>query len=86
MVITEVKTVLYRITKDMSFITMARGVNLIKNVGVNLLNLFVGYTILELWTHIVDNNEMVYLTKNPELITPQRFDEIDTRILFGHTL
>ncbi len=43
------------------------GVDLIKlSLGVNLLTLFVSYTILELWKHNVDNNEMVYLTKNPE--------------------
>jgi hypothetical protein len=34
--------------------------------GVNLLTLFVSYIILELWKHIVDNNETIYLTKNPE--------------------
>ncbi len=33
---------------------------------VKLLTLFVSYTILELWKHIVNNNEMVYLTQNPE--------------------
>ncbi len=35
-------------------------------LGVNLLTLFVSYTLLELWKHIVGNNEKVYLTKNPE--------------------
>jgi hypothetical protein len=34
--------------------------------GVNILTLFVSNTSLELWKHIGDNNEMVYLTKNPE--------------------
>ncbi len=33
---------------------------------VNLLTLFVSYTILELWKRIVDNNEMAYVTKNPK--------------------
>ncbi len=35
-------------------------------LGVILITLFVSYTILELWKHIVDDNGMVYLTKNPE--------------------
>jgi len=30
------------------------------------LLLFVGYTILELSKHIVDNDELVYPTQNPE--------------------
>jgi hypothetical protein len=39
---------------------------------INLL-FFVSYTILELWKYIVDNNEMVYLTKILSKFTQKSF-------------
>ncbi len=53
-------------TVDNAEINNARGRSHKTFLGVNLLTLFVSYTILEFWKHIVDSNEMVYLTKNPE--------------------
>jgi hypothetical protein len=50
------------------------GVDLIKLFwSIFTYSFFVSYTILELWTFIVSNNEMVYLTQNPEKITPKGF-------------
>jgi hypothetical protein len=51
-------------TVDNAEINKARGRSHKTFWGVHLLTLFV--TLLELWKHIVDANEMVYLTKNPE--------------------
>ena len=53
-------------TVDNAEINKAKGQSHKTFLGENLLTLFVSYTILEFWKHIVDSNEMVYLTKNPE--------------------
>jgi hypothetical protein len=58
----------------------AAGVNLIKLFGSKFTDsFFVSNTILELWKHIVDNNEMVYLSKIPIKNTPRKNYEIDPR-------
>ncbi len=53
--------------------------NVMATSSARLSSYLLVYTILELWKHIVDNNEMVYLTKILNKFTPKRFYEIDPK-------